>query len=247
MSTVNLPPVIPATQGSAPTKKVSIICVCGETLVDFHSHVDVVWDALWGWDGGDGIWLKPDQQDCAACQCMCRSRIYFSEACRHSTRYLTHLFPIIHPTVPPSVSSHRAFPLFQYNFSSVSSLIILATSPPSPHSCPFFSLSVPLSASVFPIFRRVELVKVILVLETEEGGEGMMQLCATAALDNCRRTDGWMIRVGTWKREKDGECVRRKRRQNFMRPLWASWTGHAVPAHVKPDGAPVCNAAICFH
>lgn len=196
MSTVNLPPVIPATQGSAPTKKVSIICVCGETLVDFHSHVDVVWDALWGWDGGDGIWLKPDQQDCAACQCMCRSRIYFSEACRHSTRYLTHLFPIIHPTVPPSVSSHRAFPLFPlwlaYNFSSVSSLIILATSPPSPHSCPFFSLSVPLSASVFPIFRRVELVKVILVLETEEGGRGwcsyvQLLLWITAG----GRMDGW--------------------------------------------------------
>lgn len=53
------------------------------------------------------------------------------------------------------------------------------------------------SASVHPILRHVELLKVILVLETGGRGEGVMQLYAAASPNIRGRMDRWTIRVGT--------------------------------------------------
>lgn len=52
-------------------------------------------------------------------------------------------------------------------------------------------------ASVFPIFPPRWAAEGH--FSTREGGEGTMQLYGTTALDTCRKTDRWTIRVATWK------------------------------------------------
>lgn len=116
----------------------------------------------------------------------------------------------------------------------------LAIYPPSQNTsfCSFTSVllirvSLSHSDSVVPFFRHVELVKVILVLETEgRGGEGMIQLqfFATAALGECKRTAGWMDD----KRRK--VKTKKRKRQTVFNPTFVcilmrtQWAGVCVLA-----------------
>lgn len=94
---------------------------------------------------------------------------------------LTFLPPIY---VPPSPSQCTAI---VSSFAFFSPLFSFTTPPPFPLPSAFFSPYC--SACVSPIFWHVELLKVILVLETRGGGDDAATVYASAALGNCRKTD----------------------------------------------------------